>query len=101
MSEWAGCHRHGLAACAQTGANVVLMKTVEALRELGDARHLARSGIGRSIRRSASVSLRELAAALALPPSTLSRWERGVRQPRGPAAVRWVRGLRELIGERS
>lgn len=44
----------------------------------------------------AGLSLREVADAVGISPSTLWRWEERERAPRGAAAVAWVRLLDEL-----
>jgi len=58
------------------------------LVRLARARDLARSGLARDVRLAAHVSLAELAAPVGVNISTLSRWERGLAQPTGRAALR-------------
>jgi DNA-binding transcriptional regulator YiaG len=57
------------------------------------SRTLARTGAGRRLRERAGVSLHELAAAVLVSPSTVSRWERGLARPRGAAAERYADAL--------
>src|SRR5262245_51111774 len=69
---------------------------VEELAELRIARQWLATGVARSIRESAGLSLHELAQAVAVSPSTLLRWERGDHRPRGEAGARYARALRAL-----
>ncbi len=68
------------------------------LSALVQVRSLAGSGIARSVRESKRVSLTETAAAAGVAKSTLSRWERGERQPHGAGALRYLTVLHELMG---
>jgi DNA-binding transcriptional regulator YiaG len=54
------------------------------------ARWLARSGEGRRIRERAGLSLREVADAVGVDPTTLARWEHDRSVPRSRAAQRWA-----------
>jgi DNA-binding transcriptional regulator YiaG len=58
--------------------------------QLARARALAKSGDALRIRQRAGLSIRDLAGELDVWPSTVNRWERGERVPRGEAALRWV-----------
>lgn len=62
-----------------------LMRTVD---ELAWVRQLAAPGAARNIREAAGLSGPGVARELGVPPSALSRWERGVRRPRPDAAKR-------------
>lgn len=64
--------------------------------EIARVRELARTGRARSIRERAHLSAAEVAAAVGVHEATVTRWELGRRAPRGPAAVRWGKVLREL-----
>lgn len=66
------------------------------LIDLADARRAALDGSARAIRLSAGLSETEVGGAAGVAGPTISRWERGLRQPRGLAAVRWIRLLRRL-----
>ena len=66
------------------------------LVQLAAVRSLADSGRARSIRRAAGISLLEVANAVGVRPSTISRWESGQRAPRGDAALRYARLLHRL-----
>jgi transcriptional regulator with XRE-family HTH domain len=66
------------------------------LAKLATARDHALSGTGRLLRQSAGISLREMARAISVDPTTLLRWERGENRPRGAAAMRWQHELRQL-----
>jgi DNA-binding transcriptional regulator YiaG len=68
------------------------------LQELADVRALASSGLARSIRIAASLSLTEVAAEVGVAPSTVHRWETGARSPRGEAARSYARILKDLRG---
>jgi len=65
-------------------------------RRIADAHYKARSGIARQIRKDARISMAEVAAALDVSESAVSRWESGSRLPRGETAIRWARLLDEL-----
>jgi transcriptional regulator with XRE-family HTH domain len=69
------------------------------LVKIANARDHAVSGAGRLIRLSAGISLREMARAIGVDPSTLLKWERGEHRPTGAAAERWVDEL-ILLAER-
>lgn len=65
--------------------------------EIAAARRLTSNpGTCRALRIAGGVSLRELAAALHVDPSALSRWETGARRPRTDHALAWSRLLREI-----
>jgi transcriptional regulator with XRE-family HTH domain len=66
------------------------------LVKIANARDHAASGAGRLIRLASNISLREMAGAIRVDPSTLLRWERGERRPTGAAAERWVDELNRL-----
>jgi DNA-binding transcriptional regulator YiaG len=51
------------------------------------------------IRSNAEISLAELAAEVGVSPSTIFRWESGIRSPHGPAAVRYVVLLDRIASE--
>jgi transcriptional regulator with XRE-family HTH domain len=53
-------------------------------------RKLARSGEARRIRERLGISVPELAVALRVHPSSLSRWETGRATPRAGVARRWA-----------
>ena len=72
------------------------MTNTETLLEIAAARNLVR-GAGPRIRAEAGVTIPEAAAAIGVAPSTLWRWERGLRTPRGAAAVRYAAVLGELL----
>lgn len=57
---------------------------------LSRVRRLARTGAARAIRLSAGVSIREVARAASVAPSTVFRWESGERTPRGDGALRYA-----------
>lgn len=66
---------------------------------LSKARRLARSGTARMIRSNAGISLAELAAGVGVSPSTVFRWETGLRSPHGAAALRYVALLDRIASE--
>jgi transcriptional regulator with XRE-family HTH domain len=68
----------------------------ETLIEIARARRLARTGEGRRIREAAAVSVRELAAAVGVDPTTVWRWETGQSIPKPEQARRWDAALRDL-----
>lgn len=50
----------------------------------------------RAVRLAAGISVRQLAQAIGVQPSTLSRWERGLRRPRPEQAKRWCALIERL-----
>lgn len=60
------------------------------------AARLAEDGTGRQIRVQAKVPMHLIAKSIGVDESTISRWERGQRQPRGEGAIRWADLLNEL-----
>jgi DNA-binding transcriptional regulator YiaG len=71
------------------------MATKEALL-LSRVRALAASGEAREIRRRAKLTQAEVGDACRVADATISRWEKGLRAPRGQAALRYARLLVEL-----
>ncbi len=78
------------------------MKQLNEMQALLRARTLSESGLGRMIRQSKRLSLREVqaecarrGAAYSLP--NISRVERGLRRPAGEAGVIWGRVIDELL----
>jgi DNA-binding transcriptional regulator YiaG len=59
-------------------------------------RRALRPAVARAVRREARLSLAEIAAALDVTEGTVSRWETGERQPRGPVAGRWKKLLARI-----
>ena len=74
-----------------------LMDHSQTAIELALIRHLATSGKAAAIRDRAALTLTEMAAAIDVSPTTLRRWERGERAPRGPEAQTYLRLLQELV----
>jgi DNA-binding transcriptional regulator YiaG len=72
--------------------------TADELQDLAEVRALTSSGLARSIRVAASLSLSEVAAEIGVAPSTVHRWEHGERSPRGDAARSYGRLLKDLRG---
>jgi DNA-binding transcriptional regulator YiaG len=68
------------------------------LEALATARAWAASGVARELRVGRRLTLREFAAAIGCAPSTVLRWERGERRPRGACAIRYGALLRRLAG---
>ncbi|MGO8724412.1 MAG: helix-turn-helix domain-containing protein [Acidimicrobiales bacterium] len=64
--------------------------------EIARARELIRSGRAQAIRERAGLSRLEMARSAGVDDSTIARWESGERSPRGEAAKRYARLLREL-----
>jgi DNA-binding transcriptional regulator YiaG len=63
------------------------------------ARQLGTSGSGRRRREAAGATLEEIASCIPVDPSTLSRWERGVRTPRSRDARLWAKALDRVTRE--
>jgi len=72
------------------------METELNLAVVAEARDLARSGRGERVRRAAGISQGELAAAVGVTPACVSRWEAGIRRPRGASAIRYAEVLARL-----
>ena len=67
------------------------------LTRLSRLRALTSSGAARSVRLAGRLSLGEVASVVGCSPSTVFRWERGERRPRGEAALRYLEVLEELM----
>jgi DNA-binding transcriptional regulator YiaG len=65
--------------------------------ELVKVRGLARSGAARLIREGAGLSLGEVARAVGVAKTTVFRWERGDRRPRGDKAIAYGQLLTDLM----
>jgi DNA-binding transcriptional regulator YiaG len=63
---------------------------------LAEAREKAASGEAETLRLGAGFSQVETAQVLGVDSTTVSRWERQLRRPRGMAGVRYGRFLRRL-----
>jgi DNA-binding transcriptional regulator YiaG len=63
---------------------------------LAQARQLGPSGLGRSIRVAARLSLRDMARWVGVDPATVHRWETGKSVPAPEHAERWLDALAEL-----
>jgi DNA-binding transcriptional regulator YiaG len=71
------------------------MAKVQALR-LASVRSALRSGEAERLRVAAQLSISEVAQACGVDQSTVWRWERGVRKPRGDAALAYGELLESL-----
>jgi DNA-binding transcriptional regulator YiaG len=71
--------------------------TAAEVASLARVRALCSSGAARSIRVAAGMSLGELGRGLGVSPSTVLRWERGDRRPRGDAGLRYGALLDQLL----
>lgn len=65
------------------------MNATETLR-LAQVRRLTATGEARRIREDAHLSQADVEGATRIPRATISRWERGLRAPRGPDALRYL-----------
>jgi transcriptional regulator with XRE-family HTH domain len=72
------------------------MNEIDVIR-LSRARALVASGAAAKIRRRAGLAQAEVARAVGVAPSTVLRWERGLRIPRGDAAARYAELLKRLL----
>jgi transcriptional regulator with XRE-family HTH domain len=66
------------------------MKTIDDAEALRHVRNLTATGAARLIRHHAGLSLREVADVVGVDTSTVWRWERDERRPRGDAALRYA-----------
>ncbi|MEU8550250.1 helix-turn-helix transcriptional regulator [Streptomyces roseoverticillatus] len=64
--------------------------------QLAWVRDAALSGTARQARTEAHLTLSEIAELCEVDPSTVWRWEQGMRAPRGEAALRYARVLQAL-----
>jgi DNA-binding transcriptional regulator YiaG len=71
--------------------------TAPEVATLARVRALCASGAARSIRVAAQMSLGEFGRGLGVSPSTVLRWERFDRQPRGDAGLRYAALLDQLL----
>lgn len=74
---------------------------IDEIQQLSALRALLRTGAASSIRIAADLSLAEIAAPLGVSKTTVLRWERGERVPRGELALAYWLLLRNLMGEGS
>ena len=72
------------------------LSTVAAVERLAEIRALAQSGEARRIRQQARLSQIDVAGAIGVDPSTVSRWEIGTRRPHGAPAVAYAALLTRL-----
>jgi transcriptional regulator with XRE-family HTH domain len=75
---------------------IITERKVERLRAIAEGRAAIRSGRLRELRERLGLSQRELARALDVDESAVSRWEAGERVPREAAAERLAALLRVL-----
>lgn len=73
------------------------MASTTTTARLARLRRMCEDGTARTIRQSRGSSLREIARDAGTYPSTISRWERGLRSPRGAEALAYLDVLEELI----
>jgi len=69
------------------------------VRDLARMRRMQQTGEARRLREQAGVSLRTMARAVGVRPSTLIRWEAGRMQPREPTALAWLAALDVIRSE--
>src|SRR4051794_27368464 len=72
------------------------MSGFEAVERLAQARALVAAGEARRIRQAADLSLAEVSRAVGVDLSTVGRWERRERVPRGAAALKYAELLPRL-----
>lgn len=75
---------------------IVLPMDTTRILDVARARSLAESGEARALREANRLSLREVAEALGVAPSTVYCWETGRKVPRGGNAVAYKRLLMAL-----
>ena len=76
-----------------------MAQTAQLLR-LANVRAALSNGEARRLREAADLSISEIAHACGVDQSTVWRWERGTRQPRGEHALRYA-DLIESLGEQT
>ncbi|WP_432135176.1 helix-turn-helix domain-containing protein [Streptomyces sp. bgisy154] len=72
-----------------------MAQTAQLLR-LADVRSALSSGEAQHLREAADLSISEIARACGVDQSTVWRWERGLRKPRGTAALLYGQLIDEL-----
>ena len=70
----------------------------DSIASLLELREIITSGRARQIREAAGLPADALARQLEVTPATVTRWETGIRYPRGANARRYARLLRRLAG---
>ena len=78
---------------------VLVMEISDELAEKIQARDLAKSGIGRGIRKQAGLSLRQVAKEIRVSAPSVLNWENGRVQPKSPGGLRWAALMRRLLDE--
>lgn len=71
------------------------------MERLAEARALVASGEARLIRQKARLSLTDVAGAIGADYSSVGRWERGERVPRGPVALKYAQLLTRLQSQQA
>jgi transcriptional regulator with XRE-family HTH domain len=69
------------------------------VRDLARMRRMQQTGEARRLREQAGVSLRTMARAVGVRPSTLIRWEAGRMHPREGTALAWLGQLDTIRAE--
>lgn len=72
------------------------MATTTVAERLSHLRALTQSGEARAIRERARLALSDIAQSIDADPSSVGRWERGERLPRGEVALKYARLLERL-----
>jgi predicted transcriptional regulator len=67
-------------------------------KDLTRLRRMVETAVARNVREDAGLSYGELGVAAGLHRTTIFKYERGLRRPRGDAAQRYLRVLEELSG---
>jgi DNA-binding transcriptional regulator YiaG len=72
------------------------MASTTVAERLSHLRALTQSGEARAIREQARLALIDIAQSINADPSSVGRWERGERLPRGEVALKYARLLERL-----
>ena len=70
---------------------------IESITSVARARRMAREGEGLRVRLDLGLSLADVASLVGVSLSTLSRWERHQRIPRGAQAIRYQAVVQDLV----
>lgn len=70
--------------------------TADELKWIRIARQACASGVARSLREVAGLSLREVASVVGVSAAAIHRWETGQRRPRGASAAKFGRTIASL-----
>ena len=72
------------------------MTKIPEVIQLAKARAMARNGEAQAIRERNHLTISEVAREIEVSPSSVMRWEKGERSPRGDSAIRFAELMHKL-----